>query len=934
MHVEDRIAALEERTRALEEQVGLKPLRAETRAPVPRDRVTPPLPRERVTPPPPRERVTPPPPRERVSPPPPSGPVSPPADETASEPPPYARVSVPQRPVVSAPRPRPAISAPRPRSSRELEDLVGGRLLAWVGGLAVAVGVIFLLAIAVTRGWIGPVERTLLAGLLSGGLLVAGIRAHGRKGRTDAAKAATAAGIVGLFATALVAGSVYHLIPAVIAIAGALAVGATATVLALRWRAPGIAALGILGALASPAALDALYSSSSIVLLLVAAASATAVLVWQRWTWLAFAAYAIATPQWIVYAVHVDVDAVVLPLLVAFGALAAAAAVGFEVRSRAGSVRIASILLLALNALVLGAVGVMLLDHASAWLVALSLAHLAVGVGGRRTSRISPDLAMAGLALGVVLADVAAARVLDGLPLVVGWAAGGVLFAGLMRVAVPGLDRHAALVGLGGHMLLALTNALLVAPAGSVTGQAALIVVAATSLISGRLAEEGRTHLRMALDSIAVALLAYVTALGLDGLHETLAFAAQTVALISIARRHRDDLVAVGAVVAYAGLTVAHAVVVLGPPEAIVHGAAQPLAAAVGLGAAATVVALTALINPRDPKLAAFTRGGAALIVVYATWVELDGLTLTLAMAAETLILIAIARRYRDDVIAAGSAVAVAALAAVQAVVVAAVAAPEPLIAGLAHPLTATAGIVAAAVVVALLGLVDPAWRPVTRGAATLLVLYAVWVELDGVALTLALAAETFALILVARRHREDPIAAGAALALAALTALDAVVVLASPDALIYGLDRPLAAAAGLAAATVAFALLGLIERRWAAPAALLALYLASVELVTPFADVPQHAQPLLSSLWALVGVGALIAGLVRDKLVLRQAGLALLAVTVAKVFLYDLAALTSIYRVASFIVLGLLLLAGAFAWQRIRPRPLEDLRKMPASLR
>jgi uncharacterized membrane protein len=54
----------------------------------------------------------------------------------------------------------------------------------------------------------------------------------------------------------------------------------------------------------------------------------------------------------------------------------------------------------------------------------------------------------------------------------------------------------------------------------------------------------------------------------------------------------------------------------------------------------------------------------------------------------------------------------------------------------------------------------------------------------------------------------------------------------------------------------------------------------------------------------------------------------------VAKVFLYDLAALTSVYRVASFIGLGLLLLLAAFAYQRLRPEPLQDLRAMPGSLR
>ena len=86
--------------------------------------------------------------------------------------------------------------------------------------------------------------------------------------------------------------------------------------------------------------------------------------------------------------------------------------------------------------------------------------------------------------------------------------------------------------------------------------------------------------------------------------------------------------------------------------------------------------------------------------------------------------------------------------------------------------------------------------------------------------------------------------------------------------------------------------------------------------------------------MWALVGFGGLVAGLVRDHSALRRGALALLGLAVAKVFLYDLASLTSIYRVVSFIVLGLLLLCGAFVWQRVRPRPLPDLRGVPEGLR
>jgi uncharacterized membrane protein len=83
-----------------------------------------------------------------------------------------------------------------------------------------------------------------------------------------------------------------------------------------------------------------------------------------------------------------------------------------------------------------------------------------------------------------------------------------------------------------------------------------------------------------------------------------------------------------------------------------------------------------------------------------------------------------------------------------------------------------------------------------------------------------------------------------------------------------------------------------------------------------------------------LVGIAALIAGLRKDMAPLRNPALALLLATVAKVFLYDLSTLTSIYRVLSFFVLGGLLRVGAFAYQRPRPPPLPNLRALHPSQR
>ena len=56
----------------------------------------------------------------------------------------------------------------------------------------------------------------------------------------------------------------------------------------------------------------------------------------------------------------------------------------------------------------------------------------------------------------------------------------------------------------------------------------------------------------------------------------------------------------------------------------------------------------------------------------------------------------------------------------------------------------------------------------------------------------------------------------------------------------------------------------------------------------------------------------------------LRLGALVLLGVTAGQVFALDLATLTSLYRVASCVALGLLLLVGAYAWQRVRPRALR----------
>src|SRR4051794_10549062 len=160
----------------------------------------------------------------------------------------------PPAPSVATPVAPPLPVAPPPRRTRQLdlEEFLGGSLLAWLGGAAVLAGLAFLLTVAISRGWLGEGARTALAGLLSGGLLATGFRLRERRGRNDGALAAAAAGIAGAFATVVVAGEVYSLVPAWAALVAAPAVGGLATALAVRWRAQVIGWIGLLGALLAP----------------------------------------------------------------------------------------------------------------------------------------------------------------------------------------------------------------------------------------------------------------------------------------------------------------------------------------------------------------------------------------------------------------------------------------------------------------------------------------------------------------------------------------------------------------------------------------------------------------------------------------------------------------------------------------------------------
>jgi uncharacterized membrane protein len=71
------------------------------------------------------------------------------------------------------------------------------------------------------------------------------------------------------------------------------------------------------------------------------------------------------------------------------------------------------------------------------------------------------------------------------------------------------------------------------------------------------------------------------------------------------------------------------------------------------------------------------------------------------------------------------------------------------------------------------------------------------------------------------------------------------------------------------------------------------------------------------SALWMAYGAMLMIVGFLRRSAFVRWQALLLIAVTVGKVFIYDVSELDRGYRIVSFIVLGILLLAISFVYQR-----------------
>ncbi len=104
----------------------------------------------------------------------------------------------------------------------------------------------------------------------------------------------------------------------------------------------------------------------------------------------------------------------------------------------------------------------------------------------------------------------------------------------------------------------------------------------------------------------------------------------------------------------------------------------------------------------------------------------------------------------------------------------------------------------------------------------------------------------------------------------------------------------------------------------WAALALLFVF--TTLELNTFLAGyIPGLRPGGISILWSLFALGLIVGGIVKDSPAMRYLGLGMFALIAWKVFFSDLANLDPLYRIVAFIVLGILVLAGSFAYLKCR---------------
>jgi hypothetical protein len=843
---------------------------------------------------------------------------------------------------VPPPRPTPQAAAPsappRPRRERSSvdigallarSDLLGARGLAIAGGSVTALGITLLFALAAERGWIGPLERVAAGALVSTLVFGAGLVAHRRYGQVVAGLAAVGAGIAGGYATLAAAAALYELVPDPAALTIAAAIAGVAVVVSLAWGSELVAALGLIGAALAPAleAADTEIGAIGLAFGVVVLAATSAIAVHRRWELLLAAVLGVvgAEAVWLVAVVAGSAAAETLAVVATLAAVVLATACAWQVTGGERAVaRLAGPMVLADLGLLL-LTGQALLDAGSdrgAWLAFAAVSFALFWVVLRSAQ---PDFALLLAAGSLALAAVAVANLVSGDGLTLSWAGQSVVLTLLayrfrdVRLQLAAL----AYLGLATAHLVADTEPLDQLFRADADWSIAIptVAVGAAAAAAGLLAPR---------------------AYGATGEAGMLKFVASIRAALLRRRAGIVETLLAGA----AALGVAaFGILAVSLDMDAGHVALSGVAALVAV--AGTVVAS----SRRAPGLAAASLVASFVVVAEATAYDLVELPAgwggpSLLLAAAGLLASGVLLRVRwMTPVPLGLASGAAAITAfVGSFVALTVLVPDDR--ELASRLWATTG--SAAIATVYLGLAARSLRqPRLRNLATTLwslglvaLLVAELAAMDGgqaFAIVVAVTATVTAVVADALRELRLWIAA------AVLLSADCVGVLIGltpPEHLLTANAAPasgVAALVAVAAATVALALTAPRRRRWLlAGAAGLGLYAVSLMVLALAIRVSgasletdfERGHTVVGAVWGLTGLAVLVVGLSRRSNQLRYAGLALFGLTLAKIFLFDLAELSSVARAASFVAVGGLLLAGGLLVQRLDERDADILER------
>lgn len=196
----------------------------------------------------------------------------------------------------------------QPKSPKlDLESLIGGRWSVLLGGLTLALGIVFLVRYSIEAGLLGPGMRTLLGALFSTLAIAAGewLRRSDRDfglpvyEKADVPGVLTGAGAIGAFATLYAAHALYGFIGPGVAFIGLTLVG-IATMLASALHGPKLAAIGLLGAYATPMLVSSSEPNHIALALHVFIVTATVLTLAhvREWRWLAVAGF-VGSTLWV-----------------------------------------------------------------------------------------------------------------------------------------------------------------------------------------------------------------------------------------------------------------------------------------------------------------------------------------------------------------------------------------------------------------------------------------------------------------------------------------------------------------------------------------------------------------------------------------------------------------------------------------------------------